>query len=105
MTKSTTEAELLALLHIGREVEYIVRIFKAIRFNLEQDIIINCDNQQSVRIVTKETPMVSIKLQHVDIHQFWLRQEVQNGSFIVQWVPTSEIATDGLTKALLKQNH
>jgi len=82
-----------------------VRIFKAIRFNPEQDVIINCDNQQLVRIVIKETPIVSTKLQHVDIHQFWLRQEVQNGSFVVQWVPTSEIAADGLTKALSKQNH
>jgi len=40
----------------------MVRIFKAIRFNPEQDIIINCDNQQLVRIVIKETPTVSIKL-------------------------------------------
>ena len=43
VTKSTIEAELLALLHVNR-VEYIVRIFKAIRFNPEQDIIINCNN-------------------------------------------------------------
>ena len=82
-----------------------MRIFKAIRFNPEQDVIINCDNQQLVRIVIKETPIVSTKLQHVDIHQFWLRQEVQNGSFVVQWVLTSEIVTDRLTKALSKQNH
>jgi hypothetical protein len=53
----------------------------------------------------KETPTVTTKLRHVDIHQFWLRQEVQNGSFVVQWVPMSEMAADGLTKALLKQNH
>jgi hypothetical protein len=65
----------------------MVQIFKAIRFDPEQDIIINCDNQQSVRIVTKETPTLSIKLRHV------------------QWVPTSEMAADGLTKALSKQNH
>jgi len=42
--KFTMEAELLALLHVSGEVEYIVRIFKAIRFNPEQDIIINCNN-------------------------------------------------------------
>ena len=83
----------------------MVRIFKAIRFDPEQDVIINYNNQQLVRIVIKETPTVSIKLRHIDIHQFWLRQEVQNGSFVVQWVPTSEMAIDGLTKALLKQNH
>ncbi len=83
----------------------MVQIFKAIRFNPEQDIIINCNNQQSVQIMTKETPTVFTKLQHMDIYQFWLRQEVQNGSFIVQQVLTKEIAADGLTKALLKQNY
>ena len=83
----------------------MVRIFKAIRFDPEQDVIINYNNQQLVQIVTKETPMVSTKLQYIDIHQFWLRQEVQNGSFVVQWVPTSEMAADRLTKALSKQNH
>ena len=40
----------------------MVRIFKAIRFNPEQDVIINYDNQQSIRIVIKETPTVTIKL-------------------------------------------
>ena len=54
----------------------MVWIFKAIRFDPEQDVIINYNNQQSVRIVIKETPTVSTKLQYVDIHQFWLRQEV-----------------------------
>ena len=44
VTKFTTEVELLALSHVSREVEYMVQIFKAIRFDLEQDIIINCDN-------------------------------------------------------------
>ena len=48
----------------------MVRIFKAIRFDPKQDVIINYNNQQSVRIVTKETPTVSIKLRHVDIYQF-----------------------------------
>ena len=46
----------------------MVQIFKAIRFDLEQDIIINYNNQQSIRIVTKETPIVTTKLQHVDIY-------------------------------------
>jgi hypothetical protein len=66
----------LALLYVGGEVKHIVRIFKAIRFDPEQDVIINYNNQQLVRIVIKETPTVSTKLQYVDIYQFWLRQEV-----------------------------
>jgi len=38
------EAELLALSHVSGEVKYMVRIFKAIRFDPKQDVIINYNN-------------------------------------------------------------
>ena len=105
VTTSTTEAELLALSNVGREVEHMTRIFKAIRFDPDHKVTLDCDNKQTVRIVSNETPTISTRLRHVDIHQFWLRQEVQNGKFAVQWVPTGEMPADGLTKPLSKQNH
>jgi len=48
--KSTIEAELLALSRVSKEVEHIVRIFKAIRFNPEQDIIINYNKRDPYSI-------------------------------------------------------
>ena len=83
----------------------MARIFRAIRFDAEQEIEIECDNQQTVRVVSSDEPTITTKLRHVDIHQFWLRQEVQNGKFIIQWVPTAEMPADGLTKSLTKQTH
>jgi hypothetical protein len=100
---STTEAELLALSHVGKEVQHMARIFKAIRFDAEQNIEIECDNQQTVRLVSSDEPTITTKLRHVDIHQFWLRQEVQRGKFTILWVPTAEMPADGLTKPLGKQ--
>ena len=105
VSTSTTEAELLSLSHVGKEVQHMARIFKAIRFDPEQELQIECDNQQTVRIVSNQLPTISTKLRHVDIHQFWLRQEVQDGKFVVQWVPSSEMPADGLTKPLTKQLH
>jgi hypothetical protein len=105
VSTSTTEAELLALSHVGKEVQHMARIFRAIRFDAEQEIEIECDNQQTVRVVSSDEPTITTKLRHVDIHQFWLRQEVQNGKFIIQWVPTAEMPADGLTKPLTKQTH
>jgi hypothetical protein len=85
----------------------MARIFKTIRFDAEQNIEIECDNQQTVRVVSSNETTLTTKLRHVDIHQFWLRQEVQNGKFIIQWVPTAEMPADGLTnsKPLNKQTH
>jgi hypothetical protein len=105
VSTSTTEAELLALSHVGKEVQHLARIFKSIRFDAEQPIEIECDNQQTVRLVSSEQPTITTKLRHVDIHQFWLRQEVQSGKFIIQWVPTADMMADGLTKPLSKQAH
>ena len=45
------------------------------------------------------------KLPHIDIHSPWLRQEVQRQSIHIRWVPTKEMAADGLTKALTIANH
>jgi len=103
VSTSTTEAELLALSHVGKEVQHMGRIFKAIRFDAEQEIQIECDNQQTVRVVSALEPTITTKLRHVDIHQFWLRQEVRDGKFVIQWVPTAEMIADGLTKPLGKQ--
>ena len=62
VSTSTTEAELLALSHVGKEVHHMDRIFKAIRFNAEQNIQIECDNQQTVRVVSVDEPTITTKL-------------------------------------------
>ena len=53
----------------------------------------------------KETPVLATKLRHVDIHQHWLRQEVQASRVHITWVPTSQMPADGLTKTLTRQKH
>lgn len=41
-------------------------------------------------------------LRHVDIHNNWARQEVQNKTFTVKYLETDKMPADGLTKALPK---
>lgn len=64
-----------------------------------------CDNQQTVGLVSKETPKLNTKLRHVDVHQHWLRQEVQAKNVLVTWISTSNMPADGLTKRLSTQQH
>ena len=45
------------------------------------------------------------KLRHVNIHSYWLRQEVQRQIIHTRWVLTKRMIADGLTKALMLANH
>ena len=105
VTTSSTEAELLSLSAATREVMWWKRFFTNIQFDTQQRTEICCDNMQTIRILQKEGLKLDTKLRHVDIHQHWLRQEVQARKIELKWLPTAEMPADGLTKALPTQKH
>jgi hypothetical protein len=105
VTKSTTEAELIALSVTGREMEWWIQVFRQVKFDPEIQPTIYCDNEQTVGIVKKEDERLHTKLRHVDTHQMWVRQEVQQGRLQVGWCPTADMPADGLTKSLVRQKH
>ena len=103
VTTSSTEAELLALSQTAKEAIFISRLFKAMTLHLNEPLIINCDNTQTLRLITEDTAKLITKLRHVDIHRHWLRQEYAMRRVRFQWTATKEMIADGLTKALPKQ--
>ena len=80
-------------------------MFNHVKFDPGIQLIIYCDNEQTVRIVKKEDERLHTKLRHVDTYQMWVRQEVQKGRLQVEWCPTAEMPADGLTKSLARQKH
>jgi hypothetical protein len=100
VTTSTTEAELLALAQVAKEAMYINRLIMELGIKLSPTIPIQCDNQQTIRLITEEIAKLVTKLRHVDIHNHWLRQAVAHSEITVVYCPTSEMVADGLTKAL-----
>ncbi len=105
VTTSTTEAELLALSHAATEALWWNRIFKDLGFNINQELTIYCDNQQTIRLLVKDLPTLITKLKHVDIRRHWLREQVSDEKIKVEWIPTNQMPADGLTKALSRQKH
>jgi hypothetical protein len=101
VTTSSTEAELLALSQTAKESIYLSRLFRALSLELDEPLVIECDNRQTIRLLVEEVTKLQTKLRHVDIHSHWLRQEVQRGSIQLNWRETKKMA-DGLTKALGK---
>ncbi len=72
------------------------------RFHLYEDIVIWYDNQQTIRFVTADIPRLHTALRHVDIHNAWTRQEVQKGTFKVQYLEIDKMPADGLIKIFSK---
>ena len=102
VTTSTTEAELLALAQAAKEGIFISRLIKALDVVLgNHKVKIQCDNTQTIRLVTEEMTKLQTRLRHVDIHNHWLRQEVFNKEIEVVYAPSGEMIADGLTKVLV----
>lgn len=72
---------------------------------IEHETYIQCDNMQTIRAFTADTPKFTTKLRHVDIHRHLLRQVVQSKRISIEWTSTTAILADGLTKALPPQRH
>jgi hypothetical protein len=105
VTTSTTEAELLGLSEAGKHLQWWRRILQRIGFQFDHPIVIDCDNERTVSLINSDAGGFDTKLQHVDIHYNWVRQEARAGRITVRWVPTARMVADGLTKILTKQKH
>ena len=60
-----------------------------------------CNNQQTIRLITKEIVTLTTKLRYVDIYNHWLREVVEKGAITVDYTLTEDMLADGLTKALI----
>jgi hypothetical protein len=102
---STTEAELLALSSAAKEALWWKRFFQSVNLELDHELVLQCDNKQTVGALQKDSNLLRTKLRHIDIHNHWLRQEVRDARIDVRWVLITEMPADGLTKALPRQRH
>lgn len=78
----------------------------AFKLIISKMLLIEYDNAQTICFLINKSIKFQIKLWHVDIHSYWLKQEIQCKSIYICWVSTKEMVADDLTKALLStQKH
>jgi hypothetical protein len=93
VTRSTTDAKLYALSATGVKSQFWDRFCRNIGFTPQ------------TRLVEGDVDRIQTKLRHVDVHQMWLRQEVDAERIFVEWKPTADMPADGFTKLLPRQKH
>ena len=69
------------------------------------DVVIQCDNQQTLHLVKEEIGKLYTKLKHVDIHNHWLRQEHQQHHITVRYVESKSMIVNSLMKTLSLNSH
>jgi hypothetical protein len=92
---------LLVLSQVAKEALFILRLLRELQIEMDASTVtIQCDNKQTIRLVTEEVSCLQTKLRHVDIHNHWIRQEVFEGRIKVEYVQSADMIADGFTKVL-----
>ncbi|KAG5809387.1 hypothetical protein H9Q74_014263 [Fusarium xylarioides] len=118
VTTSTTEAELLALSQAAKEGLFQQRLLQGLHFELPKkelqlschsklqstDLQLYCDNKQTISLLKNSLQKLKTKLKHVDVHNHWLREQLQKKTIFLEYKQSSDLIADGLTKALQGQS-
>ena len=98
MTKSSTEAELVALSDSANQVLW-TRNFLQRQGHHQPPAAIYRDNQSTIQLI-RNGRSNSERTRHVDIRYFYLHDKLSIGDVDITYIPTEEMIADILTKPL-----
>ena len=96
---STTEAEYIAATEAGKEMIWLKRFLQELGLN-QMEYIVYCDSQSAIDL--SKNSMYHARTKHIDVRYHWIREKVENESFHVKKIHTSENPVDMLTKMIPK---
>ena len=102
VSKSSTEAELIALSDILSMVLWISLFLQELGFGGEIPVV-HQDNQSGIRIATKGFSN-NINMRHVDIRKMWIKQFIDEKKIALSYTKTEDMVADGMTKPLTGAN-
>ena len=102
---SSTEAEYMALTEAAKETTYLRCFLKEVGI-LSSDAKptnVFCDNQGAQELM--RNPVHHARSKHIDIRHHYVREVFEKGDLEVEYITTTEMVADVLTKALLGPSH
>jgi hypothetical protein len=96
---STTEAEYMALCLLSQECLFLKDFLTEIHIPFPQPIRLYEDNQSTIKIV--KNPELHGRSKHISIKVHFLKERVEDHTFVIIYVPTIDQIADILTKALV----
>ena len=95
---STTEAEFVASTSAGHEILWLCNLFHELGYPLSSASPLLIDSRSALSVA--RNPEHHGRMKHLDLHFYWLRDEVDKGNISVTHVRTDVMPADIMTKAL-----
>lgn len=97
VTLSTTEAEYVSAVSAGQEILWLRNLFEEFRYKHTGLSTLHIDNQSALSVTCNPDHHGHVK--DLDLHFYWLHDEVEHGQIQVEHLHTDEML-DILTKVL-----
>lgn len=97
---SSTEAEYMAMASCVQESIWLKQFGCELDKSFEESVQLLCDNQSAISLSKSDGYRQRTK--HIDIRHHYLREKVEDGTVVIKYIATNEMAADNLTKAVTK---
>jgi len=95
---SSTESEYYAMSHAFKEALWLRVFLQSLDLPVPMPFPMLTDNQAACAL--SESPAISKRSKHINVHHHFIREHVRKGSFSTIWIPTHDMPTDIFTKPL-----
>ena len=99
VSTSSTESEYYALTNTFKEAIWLRLFLSLTKLPSPLPFPIFCDNQSTCTIANADS--VSSRTKHIDVRHHFIRQYINDGSFVTTWITTSDMTADIFTNPLL----
>lgn len=105
MALSSTEAEYMALTEASKEAIHLRRLLEDLGYGklCDSPTLILCDSQGANELM--RNPVHHSRTKHIDIRHHFVRDAFQRGLIDVDYLPSSHMPADVLTKAISGELH
>lgn len=95
---SSTESEYIALSQVTREAIWLRGLINELNQMKTPTIKIYVDNQSTIKLA--ENGNYSQRTKHIDIQFHHIKEQIENGTINIEYIPTEENCADALTKPM-----
>ena len=93
----------MAFTDATKELKWIRTLLGELGCSNETPTDLFSDNQSAMALA--KNPVYHARAKHIDIRHHFVREAIQDKIIWVQYIPTTEMTADSLTKALGREKH